>query len=274
MKVAAALFCAVIAAMGAAIAFAYSGFYDVSATDQHTRPVYWLLEKTTRASVAARAAAIDVPPLTSAALGERGLRLYDEHCVQCHGAPGVAPSPFALGLLPAPGNLAATAIHWTPAEIFWTVRNGLKMTAMPAWKFRLPEADLWAIVAFVKQLPLISAPEYAALRRLSAPLQPAAVPALQTFDIDAQRGKDALLQYLCLTCHEIPGVIGIQAAVGPSLDRIGTRAFIAGVLPNTPENMIRWLRDPAAVDPRTAMPDLYVTERDARDIAAYLATLR
>ncbi len=265
---------AVVVSAAGVGAFVYSGIYDVSATDQHTPPVYWLLENVTRRAVITHAKTIDVPPLDSPALAERGLRLYDEHCVQCHGAPGVAPAPFALGLLPAPANLAATAQVWTPAELFWTVKYGFKMTGMPAWQFRLPEQDIWAIVAFVHQLPSISPVEYKQLKRLSAPLKAPPAETADASEVDIERGKTALLQYMCLTCHEIPGVIGVQAHVGPPLTGIGNRAFIAGVLPNTPENMIRWLRDPQAVDPRTAMPDLYVTERDARDIAAYLATLR
>jgi cytochrome c1 len=68
-------------------------------------------------------------------------------------------------------------------------------------------------------------------------------------------------------------VPGAWNYVGPALDQMGERAYIAGVLPNTPDNMERWLRDPAAVKPGTAMPDLGVSEQDARDIAAFLRTL-
>ena len=68
--------------------------------------------------------------------------------------------------------------------------------------------------------------------------------------------------------------MGEHASVGPPLGRIATREYIAGMLPNTPANMVRWLRHPAEVNPRTAMPDLGVTERDARDMAAYLYTLK
>ena len=91
---------------------------------------------------------------------------------------------------------------------------------------------------------------------------------------DAERGRRAIAQYACIACHEIPGVIDRGAAVGPPLDGVGARQFLAGVLPNTPENMVRWLRSPPAVNPRTAMPELGLSERDARDIAAYLSTLR
>jgi cytochrome c1 len=72
----------------------------------------------------------------------------------------------------------------------------------------------------------------------------------------------------------IPGATGPRARVGPPLAGIASRKILAGVLPNTPENMVRWLRGPQSVDPPTAMPDLGVTERDARDITAYLATLK
>ena len=90
---------------------------------------------------------------------------------------------------------------------------------------------------------------------------------------DARRGRQAIQQYACVTCHAIPGVVGSQAPVGPSLARIATRSFIAGVLPNSAENMELWLIAPQDVKPGTAMPDLDMSPRDAKDIAAYLATL-
>ena len=88
------------------------------------------------------------------------------------------------------------------------------------------------------------------------------------------RGELAIRLYGCGSCHIIPGVPGAHARVGPPLWGIADQAYIAGVLPNTEPNMIRWLQDPGAVDPRTVMPNMGVTERDARDIAAYLLRLR
>jgi putative membrane protein len=87
-------------------------------------------------------------------------------------------------------------------------------------------------------------------------------------------GKQVLQQYGCASCHTIPGIPGANALVGPSLEHIASRMYIAGVLPNTPENMLWWLQNPPAVDPLTAMPNLGVTEADARDMAGYLYTLR
>lgn len=91
---------------------------------------------------------------------------------------------------------------------------------------------------------------------------------------DPELGEQALEAYGCGSCHIIPGVPGADGRVGPPLRRIGSRAYIGGVLPNTPENMVRWIRAPQAVDPRTAMPDLDVGERDALNITAYLYTLK
>jgi putative membrane protein len=87
-------------------------------------------------------------------------------------------------------------------------------------------------------------------------------------------GKQVIQQYGCASCHTIPGIPGANALVGPSLEHIASRMYIAGVLPNTPENMLWWLQNPPAVDPLTAMPNLGVTEADARDMAGYLYTLR
>ncbi|HEX9942407.1 MAG TPA: c-type cytochrome [Thermoanaerobaculia bacterium] len=88
------------------------------------------------------------------------------------------------------------------------------------------------------------------------------------------RGKATIRRYGCQTCHSIPGVEGARGQVGPPLDGIGSRSYLAGRLHNEPQNLIRWIRDPQGVEPGTAMPELGVTEQDGRDIAAYLYTLR
>lgn len=87
-------------------------------------------------------------------------------------------------------------------------------------------------------------------------------------------GKDKIAYYGCGSCHTIPGVRGANALVGPSLERIGSRVYVAGVLPNTPTNMARWIQNAPSVDHLTAMPNLNVTPADARDITAYLYTLK
>jgi len=89
-----------------------------------------------------------------------------------------------------------------------------------------------------------------------------------------ERGRRSLAGFGCGSCHEIRGVRGAYGRVGPPLTGVARRAIIAGELPNTPENMVRWIRDPVAIEPNTAMPNLHVTEETARDMVAYLYTLR
>jgi mono/diheme cytochrome c family protein len=252
----------------------YAGFYNVAATHQHLRPTFWLLKTGLTESIQRQAKDIEPPPLGDPALARRGLALYDAQCAQCHGAPGIAPQPFALGLLPVPTNLAHTVRERTPAELYWVVKNGIKMTGMPAWEYRLSDGDLWALVAFLVELPAVAPHDYAS--RVAALDDKTRAPASDEARTagDARRGKVALEQYACTTCHSIPGIVGEHAPVGPPLDRIASRQYLSGVIHNSPDNMVRWLRAPQSISPRTAMPDLGVTERDARDMTAYLYTLK
>jgi cytochrome c2 len=84
------------------------------------------------------------------------------------------------------------------------------------------------------------------------------------------RGRAAVQQYGCGRCHTISGVRNANGLIGPPLDGIAKRVYIAGVAPNTPDEMIAWIRDPRAIDAKTAMPNTGVTVDDARDIAAFL----
>ena len=86
----------------------------------------------------------------------------------------------------------------------------------------------------------------------------------------ASRAPGEIARYGCGSCHTISGVSGANADVGPNLGDFGERRYIAGRLPNTPANLVAWIRNPQRIDPGNVMPDLGVTPRDARDIAAYL----
>lgn len=90
---------------------------------------------------------------------------------------------------------------------------------------------------------------------------------------DAERGRQLIPQYGCGACHAIPGIDGAKGQVGAPLDGIADRAYLAGVLSNTPNNMVTWIMHPQQIAPGSAMLELGVSERDARDIAAYLYTL-
>ena len=273
-----------VLAIGGLLTFIYSGVYDVAATRQHSAPVYWAFLTGLRQSIRTHAAreAPQPPDLADETLIAEGLVLYDRYCLQCHGAPGVAPDAVGLGMTPPPPNLVLPARERTARELYWTVANGLKMTGMPAWEYRMAEQELWAMVAFLKTFPALAPSEYRAQRARLVPAQnqrqdegsPDDAQARPATGGDAERGRMAIWQYGCQTCHLIPGVTGADSLVGPPLNGIASRKYLAGVLPNTPETMIAWLRHPQQISPLSAMPELGVTERDARDIAAYLSTLR
>jgi cytochrome c len=89
---------------------------------------------------------------------------------------------------------------------------------------------------------------------------------------DAVHGKQVIRAAGCAACHTIPG-IELRGVVAAPLDAFARRTFIAGVVPNTPVNLVRWVMDPLAIDPRTAMPAVGLTQAEAQDVAAYLYTL-
>jgi len=90
---------------------------------------------------------------------------------------------------------------------------------------------------------------------------------------DKTQGAELTKQLGCGSCHVIPGIKGANGLVGPSLSQVGDRVFIAGVLRNTPDNMVVWLRNPQSIVPNNAMPDMGLSEQQARDVASYLYTL-
>lgn len=285
MRVLIGLIVVAILSIAGTAAFVYSGLYDIAATDQHTAPVFWLLKATMRRAVEHHARDVHVPQLADPAIIAKGRALFVTQCSRCHGAPGVAPEPFALGLRPTPANLANTGIEWPAGQLYWAIKHGMKLTGMPAWEYRLADDDVWAIVAFIQRMPYESPREFR--ERLAAspsPADPNTLPATVAGDGanrsprssggDVARGRHLLLQYGCDVCHEIPGVVGASMPVGPPLDHMGLHSFIGGVLQNTSDNMARWIRTPQTFVPDGAMPDLGVTNDDAADIAAYLESLR
>ena len=91
---------------------------------------------------------------------------------------------------------------------------------------------------------------------------------------DREHGRLLLRQYGCASCHSIPGVPSATGNVGPPLEAVAHRVYLGGVLPNTPENMARWIRAPQQYDPLTVMPDMQVPEAEVRHMVAYLYSLR
>ncbi|MDQ2668154.1 MAG: c-type cytochrome [Gemmatimonadota bacterium] len=91
---------------------------------------------------------------------------------------------------------------------------------------------------------------------------------------DVTRGRVQIVSYGCGSCHTIPGVTGAIGMVGPPLTSWSQRRIIAGEVPNTPANLITWITVPQSIEPGVAMPNLGVSDGQARDIAAYLYSLK
>ena len=163
MRIMTAILIAALVALSSGFAVIYAGAYDVAATAPHWTATAWLLEVARTRSIKAQAAGIAVPPgLDDPGKVVIGVEHYAAHCAVCHGAPGVPKGDIAQGLYPPPPDLANSAPLYTPAELFWIVKHGIKMTGMPAWSDHSDD-ELWATVAFLEKLPGMSEQDYAKL---------------------------------------------------------------------------------------------------------------
>jgi mono/diheme cytochrome c family protein len=143
----------------AAGAFVYSGGYNIGVDDHHTMLVLALIGQLRDRSIAVRAGAIEVPDLDDPGSIAAGARQYAQHCAGCHLAPGVSRSDLRPGLYPHPPNL----VQEEPPDArraFWTIKHGIKMSAMPAWGKNLDDAAIWDVVAFVRKQPSLAPEAY------------------------------------------------------------------------------------------------------------------
>lgn len=146
------------------IAYIYSGAYGVNATGDNWGPVDWVLRTVSEHSIDAAAANVQVPDdLASDARIRAGAKHYAAMCAVCHLAPGMDDTEVRQGLNPRPPQLYKFAQYIDPKVAFWVIRNGVRMTAMPAWGPTHGDNDIWDIVAFVKTLSKTSPAQYKAL---------------------------------------------------------------------------------------------------------------
>ncbi len=264
-----------------ALAFVYSGIYPIAASRPHTLVARWLLTTVMTRSVQRAAAGIQAPRLADARLVRRGVALYHTECQVCHGAPGVAAEQVGRGINPDPPRLERVGAKWTDGEVYWIIRNGLKMSGMPAMGAASTAADTWSLVAFIRRMRWLSPGEYARMvQAVSGDASAAAsvswlVPGDLGFAAlrargSARRGQHWIRAYACGGCHAIPGIAMATGQAGPPLDGFGQRNYIAGEMVNTPTNLVAWLVNPPAIEPGTAMPAVGLTAAQALDIAAYL----
>jgi mono/diheme cytochrome c family protein len=163
MKTLRALLVFVVVLLALALGFIYSGLFDVAASSPDASAVRWVVHTVRERSVARRMKDVQVPPLTDPALIRSGFLRYQESCVTCHGAPGVEASEIGQGLSPYPPELATASQDANPRELFWIVKNGIKMTGMPAFGVTHTDPEIWATVAFLLKMPKMTPAEYQAM---------------------------------------------------------------------------------------------------------------
>ncbi|WP_321878591.1 c-type cytochrome [Paraburkholderia bannensis] len=148
----------------AALCYAFSGRVAVDAISKDNRFVAWFLHTTYQRSLDRQSASVVVPvQLATPERIEAGAKLYDQHCVYCHGAPGVPPDAIGAGIAPKAPELLAASRKNNPQSTWWVMRHGVKMTAMPAFGKSLPDSELWNLAAFLQSEKGIDAGHYAAL---------------------------------------------------------------------------------------------------------------
>jgi mono/diheme cytochrome c family protein len=254
----------------AAAVILLSGAYSTSATKQHFRITYRILELGLEYSVNAAASDLPIPRVDEKTALLIGNACYRANCVQCHGAPGVARENLGRGQLPSASSLSQSAREWPAQNLFFVTKKGIRMSGMPAWEFRISDEGIWSTVVFMKRMAFMTREEYAqfdaANPNTDCPRPVEADPYTE------ELAKTTLRQYACDNCHQMDGVVGPKTFVGPSLQRWPERKYIGGILPNTRENLVRWIRDPQAVSPHPLMPNLEVTEAHAEHMARYLLT--
>jgi len=138
-----------------------SGSYNIAATSKHTGTTLWMIDKLVDNSIEKHASDIDVPEnLGDSSVIAAGFGHFDENCRECHGAAGFSAEEFAKGLYPEAPELKEEIEEWSPAELFWITKHGIKMTGMPAFAPTHTDQQIWQIVAFMQFYEHMSAAEY------------------------------------------------------------------------------------------------------------------
>ena len=152
----------IILAVGA---FIWSGIYNVAADVPHWGVTFWILNQARSRSIAFHSLGVNPPPLNDKTLVHKAFPYFHETCRHCHGAPGHERNAFAQGLYPNPPPLSLGGVQkgLDDAEMFWVVKNGFKMTGMPAFEKIHTDDQIWAIIAFVRNLPNIYPWDYDAM---------------------------------------------------------------------------------------------------------------
>ncbi len=227
-----------------AIAFIWSGFYNVSAQRQHFDVTTWLLGQVRKQSVRAQSNAVPEPPanLNSLDMIRLGAAHYESGCAACHGAPGRPPAAIRTAMLPEPPSLGEVVDQWSRRELFWIVHNGQKYTGMPAWIAYSRDDEVWPLVAFIERLPEMQPEEY---RRLSG--AGAVIPG-----VSFGEGEQGLA--LCVRCHGAPGewpkssLVPILSSQSEAYLRRALKEYRSGTRPSGYMQLVASGLNDAAID--------------------------
>jgi hypothetical protein len=143
-----------VAIAGPIVVFAYvkSGAFNVAASHPHSRLVEWLTHETMINSVKRRASDVALPQRIEIPRAIAGFCQYQAHCVACHGAAAVAREQWVSGFNPQPPYLLDAGRRWSPDQLYWIVRNGIKMTGMPAWRESMTNNEIRDVTLFVEAM--------------------------------------------------------------------------------------------------------------------------
>jgi cytochrome c553 len=205
---------------------AATGLVTITASSGHWAITEWFLHFAMRRSVITHALLIEEPAggLDDPALILQGAGHYERGCRSCHGAPGDRMPPVPAAMTPHPPALGPRVDHWRPRELFYIVRHGVKMTGMPAWPADGRDDEVWAVVAFLRQLPGMEADRY---RELALGAGTAA--------LDNSAGAPEIVVHACARCHGVDG-LGRGAVFPPlgylrrALDAYATDGRHSGIM--------------------------------------------
>jgi cytochrome c553 len=176
---------AVVAAPLLALLVAWSGLVGIGASSGHWAVSDWFLHWAMRSSTRTAAFGTEVPPFDNPEMLPMAAGHYEQGCAMCHGSPAMQRSAVVFGMLPVPPDLAPRVPTWTDAELFQIVQHGVRFTGMPAWPTQQREDEVWAMVAFLRQMPGMTAERYRELSGIHA---------------DEGGADDTLLT--CQSCHD------------------------------------------------------------------------
>jgi hypothetical protein len=161
------------------VGFVKSGIYHVGAAKRHTKLTWWITHETMIHSVRSHARRVDEPAGFGPEQVLAGFCGYETHCAACHGAAAVAREPWAGGMEPSPPYLLDVTKQFRPRETFWIIKNGIKMTGMPAWGASMSDNQLWQIVAWLEVSAKLPPQTYARWRqqRRCVAISPGPLPA-------------------------------------------------------------------------------------------------